>query len=174
MRSLKSTLEAYFLIAFRLYSLLIKRVNKCQILILEVLGVTTSIAWWVSVFKNYWGFWKELVGLKEQEISLGILMRRTLIQAIRYFQNSWKKDKLDFWKHLLLFSHSVMSDALQSHGLQHTRLPCPSPSLAACLNSSLLRLWCHPPISPSVVLLLWASIFPSIRVFSNELALHIR
>ena len=32
----------------------------------------------------------------EQEVSLDILMRRTLIQAMRYFQNSWKKDKLDF------------------------------------------------------------------------------
>ena len=29
---------------------------------------------------------------------------------------------------LLLFSHSVMSDSLRPHGLQHARLPCPSPS----------------------------------------------
>ena len=29
---------------------------------------------------------------------------------------------------LMLFSHSVVSDSLQLHGLQHTRLPCPSPS----------------------------------------------
>ena len=33
------------------------------------------------------------------------------------------------------FSHSVVSDSLQSHGLQHTRLPCPSPTPKACLNS---------------------------------------
>ena len=36
---------------------------------------------------------------------------------------------------LLLFSHSVMSSYLISHGLQHTRLPCPSPSPGACSNS---------------------------------------
>ena len=36
---------------------------------------------------------------------------------------------------LLLFSHSVMSDALRPHGLQHARLPCPSPSPGACSNS---------------------------------------
>ena len=40
-----------------------------------------------------------------------------------------------------------MSDALQSHALQHTRLPCPSPSFAACLNSCLLSPWCHLTIS---------------------------
>ena len=38
---------------------------------------------------------------------------------------------------LLLFSHSFMSDSLPPHGLQHARLPCPSPSPRACSNSSL-------------------------------------
>ena len=33
------------------------------------------------------------------------------------------------------FSHSVMSDSLQTHGLQHTRLPCSSPTPGACSNS---------------------------------------
>ena len=33
------------------------------------------------------------------------------------------------------FSHSVMSDSLQPHGPQHTRLPCPSPTPGACSNS---------------------------------------
>ena len=36
------------------------------------------------------------------------------------------------------FSRSVVSDSLQPHGLQHTRLPCPSPSPRACSNSCLL------------------------------------
>ena len=35
----------------------------------------------------------------------------------------------------LLLSHSVMSDSLQPRGLQHARLPCPSPSPRACSNS---------------------------------------
>ena len=63
-------------------------------------------------------------------------------------------------KHNLLsvqFSHSVMSDSLRPHGLQHTRLPCPSPTSRAYSNSthelSLLNScwWCHPTISSSVV-----------------------
>ena len=44
-----------------------------------------------------------------------------------------------------------MSDSLRSHGLQHTRLPCPSPSLRACSNSCPLNWWCHPTISFSVI-----------------------
>ena len=52
---------------------------------------------------------------------------------------------------LLLFSHSVMSNSLQTHGLQHARLPCPSPSPGACSNSCPLSRWCHPTISSSVV-----------------------
>ena len=52
---------------------------------------------------------------------------------------------------LLLFSCSVMFDSLQPHGLQHARLPCPSPSPRACLNSCPLSRWCHPTISSSIV-----------------------
>ena len=52
------------------------------------------------------------------------------------------------------------------------RLPCPSLSLGACSNSCPLSQWCHPTICCPLLLLL--SIFPSIGVFSNELALCIR
>ena len=52
--------------------------------------------------------------------------------------------------HLLLFSHSVMSNSLQPHGSQHIRLPYPSPSLGACSNSCPLSWSCHPIISSSV------------------------
>ena len=44
-----------------------------------------------------------------------------------------------------------MSDSLQPHGLQHDRLPCPSPSPGVCSNSCPLSQWCHPTISSSVV-----------------------
>ena len=72
------------------------------------------------------------------------------------------------------FSCSVVSDSLQLHGLQQTRPPCPSPpcplpiimSIEWVMPSNHLIL-CHP-------LLLPPSIFPSIRVFSNESALPIR
>ena len=49
------------------------------------------------------------------------------------------------------FSHSVMSNSLRSHRLQHTRPPCPSPTLGAYSNSCPLSQWCHPDISSSVV-----------------------
>ena len=44
-----------------------------------------------------------------------------------------------------------MSDSLWPHGLQHTRLPCPSPTPGAYINSCPLSWWCHPTISSSVV-----------------------
>ena len=67
------------------------------------------------------------------------------------------------------FSHSVVSDALRPHGLQHSRPPCPSPTPGVYSNPCPLsqRCLCHP-------LLLPPSIFPSIRLFSNESALRIR
>ena len=73
------------------------------------------------------------------------------------------------------FNHSVVSDSLRLHGLQHTRLPCPSHN-----SQSLLKVMSIELVIPSNhlilchSLLLLPSIFPSIRVFSNESALHIR
>jgi len=68
-----------------------------------------------------------------------------------------------------------MSDSLQPRGLQHARPPCPSPTPRVYPNSCPLSRWCHPTISSSALnLLLLPSVFPSIRVFSNESALHIR
>ena len=49
------------------------------------------------------------------------------------------------------FSRSVVSDSLRPHGLQHIRLPCPSPSPGACSNSCPLSQWYHPTISSTVV-----------------------
>ena len=49
------------------------------------------------------------------------------------------------------FSHSVVSDSLRSHGLQHSRLPCPSPTPGACSNSCSSSQWCQPTISSSVI-----------------------
>ena len=49
------------------------------------------------------------------------------------------------------FIHSVMSDSLRPHGLQHVRLPCPPPTPRACSHSCPLSRWCHPITSPSVV-----------------------
>ena len=49
------------------------------------------------------------------------------------------------------FRHSVMSDSLWPHRLQHTSLPCPSPTHRAYSNSYLSNHWCHPTFSSSVI-----------------------
>ena len=67
------------------------------------------------------------------------------------------------------FNHSVVSDSLRLHGLQHTRLPCPSHNSQSLLKVMSIELvmpsnhliLCHP-------LLLLPSVFPSIRIFSSE------
>ena len=73
------------------------------------------------------------------------------------------------------FSHSIMSNSLWPHGMQHNRLPCPSPTPGACSKLKSIDsvmpsnhlIFCHPLFLPP-------SIFPSIRVFSNESVFHIR
>ena len=55
---------------------------------------------------------------------------------------------LSLW---LQFSCSVLSDSLWPHGLQHARLPCPSPTPRAYSNSCPSSWWCHPTISSFVV-----------------------
>ena len=49
------------------------------------------------------------------------------------------------------FSRSVVSDSLRSHGLQHARPPCPSPTPGVYSNSCPLSQWYHPTISSSVI-----------------------
>ena len=48
-------------------------------------------------------------------------------------------------------SVAKLCPSLSPHGLQHTRLPWPSPSPGVCSNSCLLSRWCHPTISSSVI-----------------------
>ena len=76
---------------------------------------------------------------------------------------------------LVQFRRSVLSNSLPPPGLQHTRSPCPSPN-----SQSLLKLMSIESVMPSnhlilcCPLLLLPSIFPSIRIFSNQSVLHIK
>ena len=75
----------------------------------------------------------------------------------------------------LQFSHSVMSNSLRPHGLQHTRFPYPSPTPGACSDSCPSSQWCHPATSSFVVPFSSCPPIPlSIRVFSNESTLCMR
>ena len=71
------------------------------------------------------------------------------------------------------FSCSVVSDSLRPHGLQYTRLPCPSPTTGVYSNSCPSSWWCHPTISSSVVLFSsHLQSFPASGSF--QMSLHIR
>ena len=72
------------------------------------------------------------------------------------------------------FSHSVVSDSLQLHEPQHARPPCPLPTPGVYSNSSTELVMPSNHLILCRPLLLLPSIFPSIRVFSNESALCIR
>ena len=66
----------------------------------------------------------------------------------------WSLEPSPIVLHVLVpvqFGGSVMPNSLQPHGLQHARLPCPSPTPRAFSNSCPLSRWCHPIISFSVV-----------------------
>ena len=56
------------------------------------------------------------------------------------------------WSEVVQLSPVAQScPTLRAHGLQHARLPCPSPTPRAYSNSCLLSRWCHPTISSSVI-----------------------
>ena len=73
------------------------------------------------------------------------------------------------------FSHSVVSDSLWPHGLQHAKLPCTSPTARVYPNPCSLSQWCHPTISSSVVP--FSSCLQSFQAsgsFFTESVLHIK
>ena len=59
------------------------------------------------------------------------------------------------------FTHSVVSGSLWPHGLQHARLPCPSPTPGAYSKSCPSSQWCHPTISSSAVPFFCLQSFPA-------------
>ena len=75
----------------------------------------------------------------------------TSMQSISWEMLGFMKHKLESRFSSVQFSHSVMSNSSQPHGLQHARLPCPSPTPGACSNSCPSSWWCHPTILSSVI-----------------------
>ena len=89
-------------------------------------------------------------------VAVFLLQATFLTQGSNLHLLCWQADTLPLC-HLespllipLLFSHWVVSVSLQAHGLQHARLPCPSPSPGACSHSCPLSQWHHLAISSSV------------------------
>ena len=91
------------------------------------------------------------------------------------FHTSYKALSHSSINYFLLFSHSVMSNSLQPNGLQHSRLPCPSPSPKICPSSCPLHQWCHSVISSSDALFSSAlnlsqhqGLFQWVRFFTSD------
>ena len=79
---------------------------------------------------------KFMTSLETRESTISLTL--TLTQRKYYFES-------------VGFSHSVMSNSLQCHELQHTRPPCPSPTTAVHPNPCRSSQWCYPTISSSVI-----------------------
>ena len=113
--------------------------------------------WW-------WGSWTGSISIPWNLLEIHILGTnpQPTDQTLRVGPSKlgFNKPSGWFWWHtsvvttalesILSFSHSVMSDSLWPHELQHARLPCPSPSPGVCSNSRPLSQWCHPTISSFV------------------------
>ena len=109
--------------------------------------------------KGFWHsiltlWWPRRVGWAAREVHKGedicMLTADSLHCTAKPNTTLWSNYTQINKRNLLLFSHSVMSNSLWSHGLQHARLPCPSLSPRVCSNSCLLSQWCHLTISFSL------------------------
>ena len=116
-----------------------------------------------------------------QHLLLVIFLMITILISVRWYLIvvlTCISQMISSVQHLFMclqFSSVTQScPTLWPHELQHARPPCPSPTLGVYPNSCPLSRWCHQTVSSCHPLLLLPSIFPSIRVFSNESALLIR
>ena len=98
--------------------------------------------------------------IKSYEFSSSVIWQ-TGPSGLEKFMESWKfrvrrnlKRYCGYSANLGAIRFSSVSQlclTLQLHGMQHARLPCPSPTLRTCSNSCPLNQWCHPTISSSVI-----------------------
>ena len=84
------------------------------------------------------------------------------------------ENSMDPWWAIVGHHHSVRSESLWPHGLQHARLPYPSQTPGACSNSCSSSLWCHSTISSSAAPFSFcfqsfpeSGSFPKSRVFAS-------
>ena len=97
--------------------------------------------------------WKHLIQGKLKNVEKNIIKHMVLKLCssdwdLNPWTSSWHHTS-DFKTSSSFFSQSVMSNSLWPYGLQHARLPIPSPSPGICSNQCPLSQWCHPTISSS-------------------------
>ena len=90
---------------------------------------------------NWWCVWRKELYLK----LLSIFLPFSLHSCLAYYVLNYLRVQS------VQLSYSVMSDSLQPQGLQHARLPYPSPTPGAYSNSCPSHWWCHPTISSSAI-----------------------
>ena len=83
--------------------------------------------------------------------SQGEKLKGSKINVTHHLQGKPIKINRGCFISIVQFSRSVMSNSLWPHGLQHARLPCPSPTLIACSNPCPSSRWCHPTVSSCVI-----------------------
>ena len=88
--------------------------------------------------------WK--LGSRYQVQLVGIILCILTWQSLDIFLFLWA-----IYCFRIFSQFSSVAQSCLTHGLQHTRLPCPSPTPGACSDSCPLSWWCHPTISSSVV-----------------------
>ena len=111
----------------------------------------------VNVSTSYWSIYIEIIKKNHKKIPM-------FISTLFTVAGTWKQPRCpltDEWikklcyiyttEYSVQFSCSVFLDSLWPHGLQHSRLPCPSLTPATSLNSCLWSQCCHPTISYSVI-----------------------
>ena len=111
---------------------------------------TLAVLWiqaYVCVFNPLWINFREWykIGIQYRFIQSSLILKRLFNHWVFLAPCQVLVDRS------VQFSHSVMSDSLRPHELQHTRPPCPSPTPGVYSNSCPLSRWCHPAISSSVV-----------------------
>ena len=95
-------------------------------------------------------FWVQWFSIRQVELLMGF---RRFIRDSNFRVSSCKEGVTSMQEALswVQFSYSAVSNSWQPHGLQHARLPLPSPAPGTCSNSFPLSQWCHPNISSSVI-----------------------
>ena len=132
---------------------------RCQRLYLRWDSWMASLTQWTWVWAKFRRWWRagSLVcfnpwGHKESDMieQLNNNKFKNVRGKCKTVSEDFKMNQ-QYFIHSVQFTRSVISNSLQHHGLQHARLPCPSPTPGTCSNSCLSSQWCRPIISASVV-----------------------
>ena len=131
--------------------------NCCFLTCIQVSQEAGKVVWYFHLFKNFPVCYSHSQRLWHSQWSRSRCFSGILLLFL------WSNSPVQSLSHVWL---------LQSHGLQHTRLPCPSSTPGTCLNSCPSSRWCHPTNSSSVVPISSLQSFPASGLFYWVSSLH--